>query len=331
MGILSQFLSKVSGNTGFKVSEQLLFDKVIGFKGLSQGVGTSTIVQAVAIALSEHSNYSVCVVDTSFLSPTMYPLLVENADPERVDYLDFMGDLSVVASRTRYRNVTLFSLSKRTVVDLMSNKDNDVVVSTFIGSLKTYFDVILIDLSNELTNISTHFAIKCNHIVMVGEQSLRCFYNLRRTLNTMMTLAIPRPKANKVIINKVVPNVNADPRPPFVEAGMTVLGTIPLSYAIAASGITGSPVYDPKSTNRDILAFSALINSVIETLFVTTPLTAKYTDQEKVEESKRKWFALWGKGKKSDDSVTGDSALATVSASTPATGYDNDDDIREDL
>lgn len=316
MGILAQFLGKISGNEGFKASKQLLFDKVIGFKGLSGGVGTSTIVQSLAIALSENSNYSICVVDSSFLNPTIYPMLVDNVNPTHTDYLEFNGDISVVGVRSKHRNITIFSLANRTIVDLLSSKDNEVVVGNLIGTLKSYFDVILIDLSNEPTNITTAFAIKCNTIVTVGDQSLRCLYNLRRTLNTMMTLAIPKAKANKVIINKIVPGINADPSQVFSEAGMTVIGKIPLSTSLATAGIVGSPIYDPRSTDKDIYHFSGLINTLIDTLFVTTPLTEEYTDPAKVEEAKRSWKDLFSFKKKSKGGSSTPSAVNAVSPST---------------
>ena len=65
----------MSGNNDLKVSEQLLFDKVIGFKSVVPGCGASTILQNVAIALSETTKFNICVLDTNFLYPIQYPLL----------------------------------------------------------------------------------------------------------------------------------------------------------------------------------------------------------------------------------------------------------------
>ena len=56
-----------SGETTMKVSEQLLFDKVIGFRSVVQGTGASTFLQNVAVALSENTNYNICVIDLNFL------------------------------------------------------------------------------------------------------------------------------------------------------------------------------------------------------------------------------------------------------------------------
>ena len=75
MGLLSKVLSTISGNNDLKISEQLLFDKVIGFKSIVPGCGASTILQNVAIALSESTKFNICVLDTNFLFPIQYPLL----------------------------------------------------------------------------------------------------------------------------------------------------------------------------------------------------------------------------------------------------------------
>ena len=75
MGLLSNLLGTLSGNNNLKVSEQLLFDKVIGFKSIVPGCGASTVLQNVAIALSENTKFNICVLDTNFLYPVQYPLL----------------------------------------------------------------------------------------------------------------------------------------------------------------------------------------------------------------------------------------------------------------
>ena len=114
MGVLSKLLGAVSGNHNLKISEQLLFDKVVGFRGIVPGCGTSTIVQNVAIALSEKTNFTICVLDTNFLYPVQYPLLVstEAKDKEK-DFLDYSGELSDIIIETQYNNVYLVHLSER--------------------------------------------------------------------------------------------------------------------------------------------------------------------------------------------------------------------------
>ena len=279
MSFLSKLLGVISGNKGLKVSEQLLFDKVIGFRGVTPGVGTSTIVQNTAIALSESSSFSICVLDTSYLYPTQYPMLVNKPDQlNRKDLLDFAGDLSEIITLTSYRNVSLVSMSNRTVVDMLSSADSELTVEKLMGALKSYFDVILVDLSYETTNIATHSAIKCNRIINVVDQSLKSIYHLRKSVNTMVTLAVPLAKADRVIINKVVPDVLSNTNKVIADSGLKVIGEIPFSQEIAKAGVTGKRLYAPKATNRDIYTFSGVISSILTDVIQTTPLTEKYTD-----------------------------------------------------
>jgi MinD-like ATPase involved in chromosome partitioning or flagellar assembly len=288
MGLLSKLLGTISGNSGMKMSEQLLFDKVIGFRGIVPGVGTSTIVQNVAIALSENTNYSVCVLDTHYLYPSLYPMLLDSADSKRRDYLDFNGDLSDIIVKTAYKNLHLLSMSNRTIVDMLSSRDSELTVDKLISSMKSFFDIVLVDLSYELTNITTHTAIKCNKIINVADQSLKCVYNLRKSINTMSTLAVPLAKANKVVLNKVIADVLTNTRGVISDAGLTVLGEIPFSKDLATAGVSGKRIYAGSTANNDIHAFSAVINTILDDIVQATPLNAKYTDPQAVEESKTK-------------------------------------------
>lgn len=287
MSFLSKLLGVVSGNNGLKISEQLLFDKVIGFRGIVPGVGTSTIVQNTAIALSETTNYAICVLDTHFLYPTQYPMLISTPDNDRKDFLEFSGDLSEVVLTTQYRNVHVVTMRNRTIVDMMSSKDNQLTIEKLMGSLKSFFDVILVDLSYELTHINTYTAIKCNKIINIADQSLKCVYNMRKSLNTMATLAVPLAKANKIVLNKVVPDVITNTRGVIEEAGLTVLGEIPFSLEIAKHGVAGKRIWASSTSNKDIFAFSEVINAIVEEIIQPTPLNTKYLNKNAVEGSKK--------------------------------------------
>lgn len=264
MGLLSKLLGTISGGGSLKVSEQLIFDKVIGFRGVVPGVGTSSIVQNVAISMSENHNLSVAVVDTSYLYPIQYPMLVTDAEGKRKDYLDYIGQLQDVATVTSHKNVTLFALSNRGVSDMLSSKDNEVVLNEFIKGLKTYFDIVLIDLSHEMTNINTYASVKCNKIFNIVDQSLKGVYHFQKSLNTMATLAVPLGKANRVVLNKVVPDIVTNTKGVISDARMKLIGEIPLSAEIAKRGVTGKKLYDNANDNSAVRVFSKVIDSIVE-------------------------------------------------------------------
>lgn len=277
---LDRILTMISGNSGLKVSKQLLYDKVIGFRGIVSGVGTSTVLQNVAIALSENTRYRVCVLDTNYLYPVSYPLLVNEADTDkRKDFLEYGEELSEVATKTKYRNLTLFSLCNRGIVDMMSSKDSDTTVERLIKSLKAHFDIILVDLSHELSNISAHFAVKCNRIINVADQSLRCIYNLRKSLNTMATLAVPFAKANVVVYNKVLADVNSNTKAALQDIGLNILAEIPFSKEIAVAGVSGRRLYASATSSNDIYAFSGAIDTLVDVITQKTPLNKIFAEK----------------------------------------------------
>lgn len=296
MGFLSKLLSTVSGNQGMKISEQLLFDKVIGFKGVVGGVGTSTIIANTAIALSDKTNYTIGILDTSFLHGGQYPLLFSSDDLRlldkkvKKDLLDFNGDISEISVTTQYKNVYVIALNNRTVVDMLSTRDNAQIIEKIITSMKNFYDVILIDLGHESTQIATHGAIKCNKIYYVAEPSIRCTYNLRKCINTMATLAIPLGKANKVIISKEIDSMHTGLSKVLEDAGLKIICSIPLSMDIAKLGVSGKRIWGRASKNPEISEFHSAIESILDDIIQLTPLNEKHV-----------YFSKVGKSDDSDD------------------------------
>lgn len=293
MGILSKFLSALSGNNDLKVSEQLLFDKVIGFRGIVPGCGTSTIVQNVAIALSEKTKYTVCVLDTNFMYPIQYPLLVKAEDDNKhLDILDYTKDISKITMATDYNNVYLVRLNNRNIIDMLSGKDNDAILNKLISALKSYFDIVLVDISTEYTNISVNAAIKCNKIYQVADTSLKSLYNIKKSLNTMVTLAVPLAKAYNVILNKDLPNILLGTNSALEEAGLHLVGTIPLSVDIASYCASGKKIYGATTINKEITAFNRVIDRLVDDIAIKTPRNVKYFDVGKALDEKNKERAL---------------------------------------
>lgn len=302
MGFLSQLLSGVSGNNNMKISEQLLFDKVIGFKSIVPGCGASTILQNVAIALSEHTRYNICVLDTNFMYPIQYPLLSTTELKEKeMDLLDFSGDVSKISRSTNYTNVYIVQLENRTIVDMLSGKDTEDNIVKLVASLKTYFDVILVDLSSELTNTSIHSAIKCNKIFLVSDTSLKCLYYTKKAINNLVTLGIPLAKCTNVILNKDLTNVVLGADTALKEAGLNIIGTIPLSMDVAISCATGKKIYGAISKDTGITAFNIVIDNILKEIVENNPLNEKYFDTAK--ELARMEAEQAKKVKKEDDFV----------------------------
>ena len=282
MGLLSKMLSTISGNNNIKVSEQLLFDKVIGFRSIVPGCGASTILQNVAIALSLNTKFNICVLDTNFMYPMQYALLgTENLKGDELDALDFSGDLSKVARNTNYVNVYVIHMQNRTVVDMLSGKDTESNIDKLMANLKSYFDIILVDLSAEMTNTSIFSAIKCNKIFNVADTSFKCLYHLKKSINTSVTLGVPLAKSNSVILNKVIDGVNLGETSTMEEAELKVLASIPLSAEVAILCASGKKIYDAASKDYGVIMFNKAIDTILGELLEKTPLNNDYLDVSK--------------------------------------------------
>ncbi len=284
MGLLNRLLGMLSGGTGTRLSDQLLMDKVIGFKGLVPGVGTSTMVQNVAAALSESTSYAICVVDTNFIFPTQAPMLgMKDADVKQ-DVLDFVGDVAMVTEPTGIKGVRLASLVNRSITELLSTRDTKEVITMLLDKLKASFDIVLVDLSHEFTNINTYAAVKCNKIYLVADPSVKSMYHMQKSLNLMATLAIPAGKTDAVILNKVLPDINSAATRTLEGAGLRVVGEIPLSLDIATFGVSGKVAWGGRSTNRDLNTFSGVINTVSNEINTKTPLIAAKKENHQIQE-----------------------------------------------
>lgn len=273
MGFLTKILKNISGTGEMELSEQLIFDKVVGFRNIVPGCGASTIVQNVAVALSEESKSSVCVLDMNMLYPMQYAYLIdEKVTPTGKDIFDFTLTPSEVTDLSKDGNLYVVGFKNRTVVDMMSSHDSEQLIDRLINALKSFFDIILIDLSYELTTVAAHAAVKCNKIFNVADMSLKTMYNLKKSINTMSTMAIPLAKADRVILNKVLPDITVGGKGALIEAGLKVIGEIPFSLEIAKLGVSGAEIFGASSNDEGVIQFNEVIDIIVDDILQKTPL-----------------------------------------------------------
>lgn len=280
MSLLNRLLGTFSGSRGLRISDQLLFDKVIGFKGLVPGVGASTLLHNVAIAMSVKTSYTVCIVDTNYMFPIQYSLFGCKNEDKVKDILDFSGDVSVVVHQTALSDVYITSLVNRSVIDMLSTKDSSDLIDKLLGALKSYFDVVLVDLSHEPTNMSTYAAIKCNKIITVADPSLKCMIHMKKAYNHMSSLGVNFSKCNKVVMNKNIDGMVMGAESALVEAGLKVLGVAHLSNEIAILGVAGKQIWGAASKDKGVISFNAVVDSVVDDILQKTKLNEKYIDEK---------------------------------------------------
>ena len=281
MGFFSELLSLLSGGSGeVIVSEQLLFDKVIGFKGVTDGCGASTLVHNVAAALNDNTKYKICVVDTSMLYPCQHELLGSSDD--KPDILDFSRgiDFGEIVNATRYDNVYTVGFKDRTVVDLVAVTESTSTYDKLLDELKRFYDIILVDLSHEPSNFATQAAIKCNKIFMVCDTSLKATSNIVKAYNYITTLGVSLTKCKRVIINKAT-SMNTGIGSILSELKLETFGQIPFSELIYKQGVAGRAFYGLATIDADITAAHVLLEQLIKDIVEESPRNVKKLKKDK--------------------------------------------------
>ena len=276
MGIIRNLLSLFSGGTGeVKVSEQLLFDKVIGFKGIIDGAGASTIVQNVAVALADTTRYKICVVDTNMLYPCQFDLLGCSGDTKE-DILDYSRGVKIgnIVNETKYGSVYHVGFRDRTVIDLVAVTESLDTFDKLLNELKMYYDIILVDLSHEQSNFATEAAIKCNKIFMICDESIKSTSNLVHSYNYITTLGVSLSKCKRIILNKTT-TINTGIRTTISDLKLEIFGEIPFSEVIYKQGVSGAPFYGIATRDANITEAHVLISKLVKDIIEETPTNSK--------------------------------------------------------
>ena len=271
----SDLLGMISGNGEADSSEKLLFNNVIGFRGIVDGVGCSTIVQGLANAFSDRTRKKVCVVDTHILYPAQYSLLCRGLTSDASSMRDWLSlelELPKRIIDTKFKRVSLLGCYNRRITDAFSTADSMALVDTTFDKLKELFDVILVDLSHEFTQISACSALKCNRIFTVVDPSAYCLSNITQSLNNLATSAVPFSKFKNVIVNKSTPKGINGLSLALNRNNLNAVATIPFSKDIYQCGVSGNSVWGNASSSYGIEVFNSAIDNLLCSIVNETPL-----------------------------------------------------------
>lgn len=278
MSVFGKIIGTFSGvqNT---IGHQLLFDKVIGFRSVIHGAGATTCVYNIAAALSDKTTYSVCVLDTHMLQPALQTLLVTQDLPAR-DWFDYSGNLSEIVCDTRLHGVKYIGFYQRTLNDMLSTRDCRALVDTLMAALKNVFDIILVDLSDETTNVSAYTAIQCNRIYSIVTPDLACQSGFVTSINTAVTLAVPAYKLRTCILNKSVGGAfDSKMLKILSDTGFKLLTQIPYSPELLKLNLMGERIWGAATTNADVTQANTALTTVLQDILeVTDKNKRKITD-----------------------------------------------------
>lgn len=258
--VFTDLLKATSGADVVRRTGFSLFYTVVGFKGVKDGLGTSTIVANTALALAR-VGLNVCVVDTSILNPCQDVLLktdyFEKEMKDRLDWFDMGFTKLSVLHQSRYNSsISVLSFQDRNIIDLLSTKDDANLVSLAFDQLGSKFDIILVDLCNEPTNIATTAMQLSQKVIQVWSNAPQILMNVPSFMANNVILSCPTDKTRYVVTSMNVDDIPTDWEAIFKKYNVKHLAHVGMSLDIARVLATGKPVYDYASRSEDIQEFN---------------------------------------------------------------------------
>lgn len=271
--ILSDVLKATSGTSSTGVGDdfKIIFNKIIGFRGVRDGLGTSLFVSNLAISLAD-LGLKICVVDTSMLYPVQDVYLgteikkVGTQKNEVKDWFDLMYDSKDVLNISKYSGVVVLSFTDRNLTDLTSISDTLELGQAAIDKMSPQFDLVLVDLANEYTSVGLAAMQACDVIyqVMSNDRASLNFYD--SFVSNMLTQAIPYNKMQQVILLSTIDDIMQLEKMEDVlkKYGFIEVARVGLSEVIASENAIGRLPVKTSKIHEDVEEYRMAVASVVK-------------------------------------------------------------------
>lgn len=271
--ILSDVLKATSGTSSTGVGDdfKIIFNKIIGFRGVRDGLGTSLFVSNLAVALAD-LGLKICVVDTSMLYPVQDIYLgteikkVGTQKNEVKDWFDLMYDSKDVLNISKYSGVVVLSFTDRNLTDLTSISDTLELGQAAIDKMSPQFDLVLVDLANEYTSVGLAAMQACDVIyqVMSNDRASLNFYD--SFVSNMLTQAIPYNKMQQVILLSTIDDIMQLEKMEDVlkKYGFIEVARVGLSEVIASENAIGRLPVKTSKIHEDVEEYRMAVASVVK-------------------------------------------------------------------
>lgn len=278
--IFTDLLKTSSGVSYERSLRYNIFYQFVAFKGVRDGIGTSTIVSNTALAMAK-LGLNVCVVDTSILNPCQDILLKTNYDRENkkegvTDWFS-MGFTrnSVLNISGIDRKVSVLSFKNRTIVDLLSTQDSAAAVELAFSQLATKFDIILVDICNEPTNISTTAMQLSHKLIQVWSNSVTTMRNVENFITNNVICSCSMDKMRYVVTSMTVDDIPTNWDELMKKFHFKHLAHVGMSMEIAHMLATGRILFNAAVNSPDVQQFNDCITDIVCHLLNINPETGK--------------------------------------------------------
>lgn len=262
-------LKSASGSAYSRKIDYNIFYKIVAFQGVKDGVGCSTIVANTAFALAK-LGITVCVVDTSILSPCQNVLLNTDYKKDRdktdgaVDWFDIFNSTRNVVTVSKYDSkIGVLAFNDRTIIDLLSSSDNSDMVECALTQLNTKYDIILVDVCHEQTAIATSCMQQAHKVIQVWSDSIHLLDNSRHNLKNNMILSVPLDKMLDVITSMTVDDIPTNWDEVLKPYKLRRVAHVGMSKDIARLNARGKMIFDYASSSEDVQEFNDCIADIV--------------------------------------------------------------------
>ena len=287
----NELLRSVSGSSQTRHTAYNIFYQIVGFKGVVEGVGCSTIVANTAIAIAK-AGCSVCVVDTSILAPvqdiflkTDASVIIENDGKEHLDWFDMPYTKKSVLHISKVNtNISVLSFKGaklHSVVDVLSSNDSGLLVDMAFEELRNKFDVILVDLSHELSEVATTALQQCQKVIQVWSDVPHVLGNMESFITNMVTLSCPMDKMRNVICSHMSKDIIGGVDDLLKQYRLTKIATSYMSSELYLLAVSGKTLFNVESTDELVGDFTtAIIDVAAHILNVEHPVENVVTSND---------------------------------------------------
>ncbi len=266
--MVSDLMKHTSGENKGRELRYNLFYRFIAFKGVADGVGCSTLVSNVALALSE-LDLTVCVIDTSMLAPVQDYLLNTTSLDGKKDAKDWFDlpftkeSVLHISKKTKKVSVLSFHAGNRGVIDALSQSDSETLVERAFEELEKNFDIILIDSCSELTKVNTACLQKAHKVIQLWNDTPHILANVSNFVDNSATLACPLDKMRFVVYSKCSRNVIGNMDEVLAKYKLKKLGTTYSSEVLTRILVQGAVLYQFASEDEDVIAYTECVIDII--------------------------------------------------------------------